>query len=191
MVCVSLKIKNSRPAWESLTKIYLLIQGKCEKSMYICIYKCCNDMNVEAILKTKKELPLPSRTIIHLMLVGNKINEAVTQALKPLDISPEQFNVLRILRGRKGKPANLCTLNERMITKMSNTTRLVDKLLQKGYVNRSVCKVNRRKIEITITPEGLEALGAMDVAVAEAEKGLIEGFTKEEMEQLNILLDHF
>ena len=71
--------------------------------------------------------------------------KSLAGALKPFEVSIQQFNVLRILRGRKGVPANLSTLNERMVTKMSNTTRLVDKLLAKGYVDRVVCESNRRK----------------------------------------------
>jgi DNA-binding MarR family transcriptional regulator len=85
------------------------------------------------------------------MLVNNKISEAIASSLKPYDVSQQQFNVLRILRGQNEKPANLSTLNERMISKMSNTTRLVDKLLLKGYVDRITCPSNRRKVEISIT----------------------------------------
>ena len=77
-------------------------------------------MNVEQVIKTEKEIPLISRTIIHFMLVNHKINEAISKALKPFDISLQQFNVLRILRGQNGKPANLSTLNERMVTKMKS-----------------------------------------------------------------------
>jgi len=94
------------------------------------------------------------------MLVENHINETIATALKPFEVSVQQFNVLRILRGQKNKPANLSTLNERMVTKMSNTTRLVDKLLTKGYVERRTCPSNRRKIEITITKQGNSQLDA-------------------------------
>ncbi|MDC6384415.1 MarR family transcriptional regulator [Flagellimonas taeanensis] len=148
-------------------------------------------MKVEEIIKTSQKLPLESRTLIHMTLVQNKNNEAFANALKPYGISMQQFNVLRILRGQQGKPANLSTLNERMVTKMSNTTRLVDKLLAKGYVDRSVCPSNRRKVEIIITQSGLESLSKMDKAVAEAEKNVVKNFSKEELEQLNHLLDKF
>ena len=90
-------------------------------------------MDVEERIKTTVVIPLERRTIIHFMLVANTINEHLSYALKPFDISIQQFNVLRILRGQQGKPANLSTLNERMVTKMSNTTRLVDKLILKEY----------------------------------------------------------
>ena len=94
-------------------------------------------MNVEEVIKTSKEIPLEPRTIIHMELVHNKISEMMTATLKPFEVSIQQFNVLRILRGQQGNPANLSTINERMVTKMSNTTRLVDKLIAKGFVNRT------------------------------------------------------
>ncbi|MCG2459638.1 MarR family transcriptional regulator [Flavobacteriaceae bacterium F89] len=148
-------------------------------------------MDVEETLKTDKLIPLESRTIIHLLLINNKICEAMVHALKPFDVSEQQFNVLRILRGLNGKPANLSTLNERMITKMSNTTRLVDKLLLKGYLNRIVCPKNRRKIEIRITPEGSKALEQMDKAVNATQESLLHDFSKEELNTLNLLLNKF
>ncbi len=148
-------------------------------------------MNVEQIIKTDKPIPLESRTVIHLKLVCNKIDETIAIALKPFDISIQQFNVLRILRGQHAKPANLSTLNERMVTKMSNTTRLVDKLLLKGYVDRITCKSNRRKVEISITEKGASVLKEMDVAVKRAEKSIVKNITVEELNELNYLLNKF
>ncbi len=148
-------------------------------------------MNVEEILKTEKKIPIKSRAIIHFLLVNNKIREAITNSLKPFDISPQQFNVLRILRGHSDKPANLSTLNDRMITKMSNTTRLVDKLILKGYVDRITCPSNRRKIEISITKKGKTALEKMDKAMDEAEDGILKNMSKKDLEQLNELLNKF
>ena len=148
-------------------------------------------MNVEERIGTKKVLPLNSKTIIHYMLVNNTIDEAIGKALKPHDVSLQQFNVLRILRGQNGKPASLSTINNRMITKMSNTTRLVDKLLLKGYLNRVICPSNRRKIEITITEKGKRALIKMDKAIEDAENKLLDSFNRKELEQLNILLNKF
>ncbi len=148
-------------------------------------------MNVEEIIRTTKKIPLETRTIIHMQLVNNKIMEAISNALKPYGVSLQQFNVLRILRGQKGQPANLSTLNERMVTKMSNTTRLVDKLLNKGYVNRCVCESNRRKVEIGITDQGMKALIEMDNAVSSAEKNVVSNLTQKELKILNQLLDKF
>jgi DNA-binding MarR family transcriptional regulator len=148
-------------------------------------------MNVEEVIKTSKKIPLEPRTIIHMELVHNKISEMMTATLKPFEVSIQQFNVLRILRGQQGKPANLSTINERMVTKMSNTTRLVDKLIAKGFVNRCVCPSNRRKVEILITDSGLDALTQMDEALDKAHDTILVNFNKKELEQLNQLLDKF
>ncbi|WP_420601243.1 MarR family winged helix-turn-helix transcriptional regulator [Flagellimonas sp.] len=129
--------------------------------------------------------------MIHLALVSNKINEQFATALKPYGISKQQFNVLRILRGQKGKPSNLCTINERMVTKMSNTTRLVDKLITKGYVERSVCESNRRKVEILITEKGTTVLEKLDATMENTENDILGNFTNKELEEFNILLDKF
>ncbi|WP_366511989.1 MarR family transcriptional regulator [Maribacter sp.] len=136
-------------------------------------------------------MELSKRTVIHLMLVSNKLNESTSTTLKPFDVSVQQFNVLRILRGQKGKPANLKTLNERMVTKMSNTTRLVDKLILKGYVKRETCEANRRKIEIYITTKGEKALSSMDIAMNKNDEQIVQNFTEEELEYLNVLFDKF
>jgi len=125
------------------------------------------------------------------MLIDHKINETIAHALKPYEVSVQQFNVLRILRGQKGKPANLSTINERMVTKRSNTTRLVDKLLLKGYVDRKICPSNRRKIEITITDHGMARLEEMDRAMQKAEDEVLRNLSDENLEQLNVLFDKF
>ena len=148
-------------------------------------------MNVEQAIKTNTEIPIKNRTIIHLSLVQNKVNEQVALTLKPFEISVQQFNVLRILRGQKGKPANLCTINERMVTKMSNTTWLVDKLIAKQYVNRSVCKHNRRKVVISITDVGFAFLNEIDGMLFEKEEEILREFSNAELVQLNKLLDKF
>ncbi len=148
-------------------------------------------MNVEEIIKTKTELPLRKRSIIHLSLVMSKIDEEIASSLKPFEISIQQFNVLSILRGQKGKPANLSTINERMVSKMSNTTRLVDKLILKGYVHRRICKQNRRKVEILITEEGMHILRKIEGVVTATEEQILNRFSQSDLIELNKLLDKF
>ncbi|PIB29876.1 MarR family winged helix-turn-helix transcriptional regulator [Maribacter sp. 4G9] len=148
-------------------------------------------MNVEDIIRTRKEIPLEARTLIHLTLVNNKVNEIMSATLKPFGISIQQFNVLRILRGQENRPANLSTINERMVTKMSNTTRLVDKLLAKDYVIRKICPQNRRKVEIKITSKGLDVLNEIDGIKIEMEKKILKKFTKRQLKEFNVLLDKF
>lgn len=109
--------------------------------------------------------------------------------LKAFDISLQQFNVLRILKGQKDKPANLSTIQERMVTKMSNTTRLVDKLINKNYVKRAICESNRRKVEITITEEGKKFLDKVNPIMDEFENRVTSNFSTEDLILLNELLN--
>ncbi len=146
-------------------------------------------MNVEKYIKSSKEIPLRKKTIIHLLLINNKINELISDVLKPFDVSVQQYNVLSILRGQNRKAANLSTLNERMISKMSNTSRLVDKLIIKKLVSRSICKSNRRKVEIFITKDGLIALEKMDTVIKKAEHFITEKLDTKDLESLNALLN--
>ena len=145
-------------------------------------------MNVETMLRTKA-MPHHRKTVVHLIYTANMITDKISEVLKPFDISIQQFNVLRILRGQKGKPANLSTIQESMIHKMSNTTRLVDKLINKDLVKRKICAHNRRKVEIKITQKGLDTLGTLDEIIDDIEKNITENLSPEEFMALNMLLE--
>jgi DNA-binding MarR family transcriptional regulator len=140
------------------------------------------------ILKTKYELTLSKAAVINIFYSNNWIKDALLIELKPYDLSLEQFNVLRILRGQNGKLINLQDIQERMISKMSNTTRLVDKLINKKFVKRITCKENRRKVEISITDLGKETLKKIDPLIESAEKNVTKNLTQDELLQLNKLL---
>jgi len=128
------------------------------------------------------------KIVISLLKTNTFIVDALSSVLKPYNISLQQFNVLRILRGQKGNPSNLSTVQEKMINRMSNTTRIIDKLVQKNYVIRSVCKKNRRKIELFITPKGLEILGKIDLTFEKEESKLTQKLTPNEHDEILILL---
>lgn len=96
-------------------------------------------------------LALPKKTVINILYTQNVVHDKFNEILKPFELSVEQFNVLRILRGQNGNPANMCLIQERMIAKTSNTTRIVDKLLAKQLVTREICPQNRRKMDVHIT----------------------------------------
>ncbi|PKV52405.1 DNA-binding MarR family transcriptional regulator [Aquimarina sp. MAR_2010_214] len=157
--------------------------------MYIQILY--EQLNIEKIIKTDIELPLPKKVVINLLYTENWIMDKINIELKTYDISLQQFNVLRILKGQKEKPANLSTIQERMVTKMSNTTRLVDKLISKGYVKRITCKSNRRKVEITITQQGKVFLDEINPIMDEFENRITSNFSTKELAQLNELLNKF
>ena len=126
--------------------------------------------------------------VIEIIVSGNTVQEKLSDALKPFNISIAQFNVLRILRGQKGKPASLACVNAKMIHKMSNTTRLIDKLLEKGFVDRVTCPDNRRKIELTITKEGLDFLEGLDEVIEQTQQELMQDFTPNEISEMTNLL---
>ena len=136
-----------------------------------------------------ESLELAKNTVVGILKAGSKAEEHIGEVLKTLDISLQQFNVLRILRGRKGKPANLQTVQKRMIHKMSNTTRLVDKLIIKKLVVRKTCKENRRKIEITITDQGLDVLSNLDTKIQKTEATILKQLSLEEQKTLRNLIN--
>lgn len=146
-------------------------------------------MKIEDVIKTKAQLSIGTRTILNISYTKNIMTDKFSEILKPHDISEEQFNVLRILRGQKGNPTNMSVIQERMLAKTSNTTRLVDKLLLKNLVTRNVCPENRRKIEIYITQKGLDLLTILDPLVIEYNNYFTDNMTIAELEKLNFLLE--
>lgn len=157
--------------------------------MYIQIFSL--QMKIEEYIKPNSPLSIGKQTLLNVLFTQNVISEKLNEILKEYGISAEQFNVLRILRGQKNKPANMCMIQERMIAKTSNTTRLVDKLLAKGLVTRKVCESNRRKMEISITTEGLNLLSELDPKIESHEDIFAANLTSEELELFNHLLEKY
>lgn len=131
----------------------------------------------------------PKNAIISILQASAFISDVLLKGLKPHDISEQQFNVLRILRGQKGIAANLSTVQERMVHKMSNTTRLIDKLIQKKLVKRNVCIENRRKIELFITEDGLDFLKKIDPITDEIEKKILSNISSKDLNSLISILN--
>lgn len=148
-------------------------------------------MRIEEIIKTSATLSEERKVVLNILYTQAVLSDRMAEVLKPYDLSGEQFNVLRILRGKKGIAANMCDIQERMITKNSNTTRLIDKLLLKEFVERNVCPENRRKIEVTITPKGLAVLAELDPKVENYEASFGKNLSNEELQNLNYLLEKF
>lgn len=146
-------------------------------------------MSIEQAIKTIHKLGITTKTVINLMYTTRFVEEKITAVLKEHDITMQQFNVLRILRGQKGNPANLSTIQERMVDRSSNASRLVDKLLKKNWAERRVCPTNRRKVEITITDQGTRLLQTLDPIMEENNKDILSNLSENELENLNHLLD--
>jgi DNA-binding MarR family transcriptional regulator len=146
-------------------------------------------MNIEQSIKNSIPLSPETKTTVNILYTSSFIDEHSAPTYKEYGITAAHFNILRILRGQKGKPANLSTIQERMIHRNSNTTRLIDKLIHKQWVTRRICPSNRRKIEVNITNLGLTKLKEIDKQVEQTAKDLFSNLTTTEMGQLNTLLD--
>ncbi len=145
-------------------------------------------MKIEDEIKQSKFQNEYHKLGVNLSYTTNWLTRIVTQDLKPYKLTPQQFNVLRILRGQHPNPATINLITERMLDKMSNASRLVDKLFKKGLVERQQCPQDRRQVDVVITQKGQDLLAKID----EQTNGwnqLLEHVTLEEAKTMNMLLD--
>ncbi len=135
------------------------------------------------------ELNLPDYTINNILQTGNWMNERFSDHLKQYALSIQQFQVLRSLKKLEGSPADLQTLQAEMISKNSNTTRLVEKLRLKGLIIRNQNEENRRKVEIYITDTGLALLDELEASHKQFENDVVSNLNRTEIIALNQLLE--
>lgn len=145
-------------------------------------------MTIETEIRQTVWESFRQKAVINVLYTCRVLEESNETLLRPFDLTLPQFNVLRILRGQKGRPATVKLLTERMLDKSSNASRLVDKLLEKGLVNRISCPNDRRAVEVTITEEGLALLRIVDRELKRTDAPH-PGFTEEDARQLSDLLD--
>ena len=158
-------------------------------TIFTCVYlRKIVGMKIEDAIKQAKFRDEYEKADINILYTANWIRSEMHSLLKDYDISEQQFNVLRILRGQKGKPAPLKLLTERMMDKMSNTSRLVDKMMAKGLLERSICADNRRQVEIVLTEKGLAACNTISKKVDKSQLERIK-ITEKEAVELNRILD--
>lgn len=137
----------------------------------------------------KDELNLPDYTINNILITGNWMNEKFSEHLKQYALSIQQYQVLRSLRDLNGEPTDLLTLQVGMISKNSNTTRLVEKLRLKGLISRIQNEDNRRKVAIRITDDGLNLLAEIDTPQSVFEINTVSNLNINELKTLNTLLN--
>ena len=145
-------------------------------------------MSLEQDIKQEKFANEYEKMTVNLLFTSSWLYNINAARLKPYGITPEQYNVLRILRGGHPKSMMLADITSRMIDKNSNATRLVEKLRQKGYLKREICEDNRRQVDIFITDKGLTILKKID-ADAEDFLGTLKNINKTEAQELNRILD--
>lgn len=146
-------------------------------------------MSIESDIRQTAFSSSYHRLIVNILYSGNWIGNAQMRALKPYGITLQQFNVLRILRGRFPDPVKVNEITERMLDKMSNASRLVDKLLLKKLVERTECPSDRRAVNVVITRKGLDLLTKTDATQLQLEEAMQQRLTTEEADTLSHLLD--
>lgn len=145
-------------------------------------------MSLEQDIKQEKFANEYEKMTVNLLFTSSWLYNINAARLKPYGVTPEQYNVLRILRGSHPKSMMLADITSRMIDKSSNATRLVEKLRQKGYLKREICEDNRRQVDIFITDKGLTILKKVD-ADAEEFLSTLKNINKTEAQELNRILD--
>jgi DNA-binding MarR family transcriptional regulator len=127
------------------------------------------------------------KAIINLIYTFNWVNEKINRRFEPFDITQQQFNILRILRGA-GEPLSTLQIRQRMLDKMSDTSRIVDRLVKKGMVKKSVCREDRRLVDVLLTDKGKKLLQSMD-SMNEEMDSVFKYLSNDEAKILNVLLD--
>jgi len=125
------------------------------------------------------------KALLNILYTANWIEGFQNEFFKPYGISPQQFNILRILNGA-GEPVNVQIIKDRMIERSPNATRLMDKLCAKNYIERLPCDHDRRVVKIAITKEGKALLESIP---NNFNKNLLKNLNEDEAEQLSNLLD--
>jgi DNA-binding MarR family transcriptional regulator len=145
------------------------------------------NMSLEKDINQKKFRNEYQKSVINLIYTYNWMNEKTKMILDRCDITSQQFNILRILRGA-GEPLSTLQIRQRMLDKMSDSSRIVDRMVKKGLVKKVVCKSDKRLVDITITDKGTSMLQELDQYEHEMD-GILKNLSQAEAETLNALLD--
>ena len=143
---------------------------------------------VEDIIQQKKFNDDYHRAFVGLAYLYNVIDYIQQKVFKEYDITPQQYNALRILRGQHPKPATIGLIKERMIDRNSDASRIVERLRKAGHVERVTCENDRRAVDVIITEKGLTLLKTLDPIVHNINDPL-KTLEKDEIADLNVMLD--
>ena len=146
------------------------------------------EMTIEEEIKQVRFKDEYHKLVVNLQFTANWLRSLHAKNLRKFQVSPQQYNVLRILKGQYPKPSSLLLIRERMLDKESNASRLIDKLITNGLVERVQCPNDRRQVEITITHKGLQLVEDMDPEINQVTNKL-KCISEVEANQLNNLLD--
>lgn len=128
------------------------------------------------------------KAIVNLVYTYHWITEKIKTMLSQDGITMQQFNILRILRGSDPQPLSTLTIRERMLDKMSDTSRIVDRLVLKGWVIKRTCASDKRLVDVSITKEGKRLLEKIDKRMDEMNV-VVSSLSQQDLKRLNELLD--
>jgi DNA-binding MarR family transcriptional regulator len=145
-------------------------------------------MGIEQDIQQSHFRTVHQKAAINLIFTVGWIRERMREIFESEDITAQQFNILRILRGSFPNPLSTLQIRERMLEKMSDTSRIVDRLVSKGFVKKIVCKQDRRLVDVVITEKGKKLLERLDIREKEIDN-LLGNLTEKEATTLSALLD--
>lgn len=145
-------------------------------------------MKLEEEIQQQKFKSEEQKLMVNLVYTTNWLNAKYDVFFKDSDITIQQYNVLRILRGQYPKPCSIKLIKERMLDRMSDASRIVDKLKTKKLLLRKECPNDRRSVDVIITDKGLDLLKSLD-HIDDNSKDIFNSLSSVEICQLNILLD--
>ncbi|GAB4135263.1 MAG: MarR family transcriptional regulator [Bacteroidia bacterium] len=126
---------------------------------------------------------------VNILFTASWLSNRNSRVMKPHGITLQQYNVLRILRGQHPNPASVGLIQERMLDKSSNASRLTDKLVLKKLVERKICPDDRRQMDVKISQKGLDLLAKLDADMKELDKEINSNLTEQEAKIVGELLD--
>ncbi len=148
-------------------------------------------MKIEEAIKQSKFENSYQKAIINIIYTANWLRDQQQETFKDYDILPQHYNVLRIVNGRYPNAISPGEIKEVMLDKGNDVTRLIDKLVKKGFVKRNTCESNRRKIDIIITKEGINFLKQISEPFKKQIQLLTKALHEKDAEKLSNLLDKF
>lgn len=156
--------------------------------MFSHFFYIFDPMRLEEEIKQKEFTNDFHKGIVNIIYTFNWLDSQSKEFFKTYDLTPQQYNILRILRGQYPKPSTINLLKDRMLDKMCDASRIVERLRLKNLLERTQSPYDRRSVDIIISAKGLDLLNLIDKDL-EKFYGIMHHLTKEEMHQLNDLLD--
>ena len=144
-------------------------------------------MSIDKDIKQRSFKSEHQRAIVNLIFTYNWTTEKLKRLFDKEGLTMQQFNILRILRGNE-KPMSTLQIRERMLDKMSDTSRIVDRLIIKKLAKKVICKTDKRLVDVSITEKGKEMLQKIDLKEDEIQN-IVHALSEKEAKTLNKLLD--